>query len=62
MFSFVCNAHSKWQLYKKIPKQEKFNRLEHEKERSEGASSKEIVANKYSFMSFNRTPRKRSCI
>jgi hypothetical protein len=45
-----------------MQKQKKFNGLEHEKERSEGASSKEVIANKYSFVNFNRTPRKRSCI
>jgi hypothetical protein len=33
--------------FKNMQKQEKFNRLEHEKERSEGASSKEVVTNKY---------------
>jgi hypothetical protein len=49
-------------MQKKKKKQEKFNGLEYEKERNEGACLKEVVVNKDSFVSFNRTLRKRSCI
>ncbi len=60
---FICVQRSKQvATLKNMQKLEKFNGLEHEKERSEGASSKEVFVNKFSFVSFDRTPRKRSCI